>query len=237
MAEHKKTSQNRPSRRNRWSRRKFAEDLDEIESEVDKYFAGSGDEEAPAPPGISRDEYAKLSPEERAKLKAEMPLPAKIGDMWQDFVVNTGESLQQMQDERYRNYLKRIERVRKRKKVSQNRRVDRIQVREDRINARYERQVREFETANKEVNENLVEMKKTFYEKKAEKRDAIHANRSLRQGKRSEASAVRQKKIQKTMKAVNKWGWRQQLKIVLIILPLLAALVIVFMLLRPFIFG
>ena len=214
--------------------RKVEDELEAIESEVDKYLEKVQESDQNFPNGMSPQEFENLSVEERTRLKEEMPLPVQISDRWQDFVVNTGKTLQQIRDEMHTNYLKRIDRVRKRQKLAQNRQLERIQEREKRITARYQQEVREFEANNKELQDELLGIKQNFYNKKKEKRNAVFTNRFERQEQRAKAAAERQKRIKKTMKNINKWGWRQQLKIVLIILPFLIVLFIIYVLMRTF---
>ncbi|MHA1675378.1 MAG: hypothetical protein ACTSYI_17340 [Promethearchaeota archaeon] len=222
-------------RRRRKSRQEIADELEKIQTEVDQYFDTSKD--ATDPPVSTTDpnsiDLDKLTPKERKKLLQEMPVPVKIAGAWQDFVVKSGENVKQMQEEMHANYLKRMDRLRAQKNIRQHRRLERIKRREVRVETRYQRKLQEFEDANDKLNENMISMKQSLYEKKAENRDRFHQNFNQSQERRDRMSIKRQRNWEGLMKGISRWGWRQQLKIVLIIIPLIIVFIIVFLLVRP----
>lgn len=212
-------------------------DLKRIEQEADRYFSSevpSDNSVRDKESRLSPEEFEKLSEDEKMKIRAKMPLPVKIIDGVQDMIVKTGESIQQIQEEMHENYLKRKARLRSQKKIRQQRRLERIERREARVDARYQEKKQRIEKQNEEINKNLLEMKKALYEKKAENRDKFHKNLTETQDRMERVSAKRQRNIERVFKGINKWAWRQQLKIILIIIPLLIVFVIVFLLLRQF---
>ncbi|TFH28820.1 MAG: hypothetical protein E4G98_04810, partial [Promethearchaeota archaeon] len=172
--------------RPRKSHQEIAEELEKIQREVDQYFDPGQDATDPSvsttdPKSINFD---KLSPKEREKLLQEMPVPVKIAGAWQEFVIKSGENIKQMQEEMHANYLKRMDRLRAQKNVRQHRRLERIKQREARIEARYQKNLQEFEAANEKLNENMISMKQALYEKKAENRDRFHQNFNQAQERR-----------------------------------------------------
>ncbi len=221
--------------RRRKSRQEIADELEKIQTEVDHYFDPSQDA---ADPSVSATDpnsidFDKLSPKEREKLLKEMPLPVKIAGAWQEFVIKSGENIAQIQEEMHANYLKRMDRLRAQKNVRQHRRLERIKRREARIEARYKIKLQNFEDSNAKLNENMISMKQSLYEKKAENRDRFHQNFNQSQKRRDRMNIKRQRNWEVLMKGISRWGWRQQLKFVLIIIPLLIVFIIVFLLVRP----
>ncbi|WP_457557906.1 hypothetical protein [Candidatus Harpocratesius sp.] len=235
--------------------REIVKDLHKLENEVDEFFSSNKNPVYPNSSLNDRknnknnnnndnynsktqvckdDDYNSISPEEKAKLEKILPLPMKIARRWQDFILNTEKTLQQIEDEFRQNHLKRLERLRKQKKVAQQRRLERIKRREERLEAKFQQELQEFEAANEKLNENFIAMKSALYQKKAEKRDKFHSNLNQAQNRWERVSRKRQRNIEKILKGINRWGWRQQLRIVLILIPLIVVLILVIVLLRPF---
>lgn len=223
--------------------RDIVKDLYKLENEVDQFFSSNNNQSNPESSSnnnsnneniISKDyDFSSISPEEKAKLEKELPLPMKIARGWQDFILNTEKTLQQFEDDIRQNHLRRLERLRKRKKAAQQRRLERIKRREERLEAKFQQEMQEFEAANQKLNENFIAMKSALYQKKAEKRDKFHTNLNQAQNRWERVSRKRQRNIEKILKGINRWGWRQQLRIVLILIPLIVVLILVIVLLRP----
>ncbi|MHA1618173.1 MAG: hypothetical protein ACTSVZ_02755 [Promethearchaeota archaeon] len=220
-------------KRRRKSRQEIAEELERIQMEADRYFDNSKDDDDQSVSKTDSINFDGLSPKEKEKLLQEIPIPVKIAGAWQEFVIKSGENIKQMQEEMHANYLKRMERLRAQKNVRQHRRLERIKRREARVEARYQRKLQEFEEANKKLNENMISMQQALYNKKAENRDKFYQNYNQSQERRDRMSIKRQRNWEGIMKGISRWGWRQQMKIVLIIIPLIIVFIIVFLLVRP----
>ncbi|MHA1522063.1 MAG: hypothetical protein ACTSRK_17950 [Promethearchaeota archaeon] len=188
-------------KRRRKSRQEIAEELERIQMEADRYFDNSKDDDDQSVSKTDSINFDGLSPKEKEKLLQEIPIPVKIAGAWQEFVIKSGENIKQMQEEMHANYLKRMDRLRKQKNVRQHRRLERIQKREARVEARYQKKLQEFEESNKKLNDRM--------------------------------SIKRQRNWEGVMRGISRWGWRQQMKIVLIIIPLIIMFIIVFLLVRP----
>lgn len=209
--------------------------LQKIGDDIDRFFTQkSNDKVENADLDILEKKLEDLAPEEQEKLQKNLPLPMKIAKGWQDFVLNTQKSLHQIESEMQQNHLKRLERIRNRQKNARQRRLERIKKREEVLEAKFRKEKEEFEAANQKLNQEFLAMQQDLYSKKREQRDKFHTNLASTQSKWDRVSRKRQRNIENILKGINRWGWRQQLRIVLILIPLIIVLVLVIILIRPF---
>ncbi|MHA1776155.1 MAG: hypothetical protein ACTSWC_05245 [Promethearchaeota archaeon] len=215
--------------------RDLIRNLEKIGDELNNFFSPkSNPNDNELKSEQSELDLSEITPEEKEELEKELPLPMKIARGWQDFVLNTQKTLEQFESEMQQNHLRRLERMRKRQKNARQRRLERIKKREERLEKKFKQEMEEFEAANQRLNEEFLAMQNDLYQKKSAQRDKFHSNLAATQNKWERVSRKRQRNIEGILKGINRWGWRQQLRIVLILIPLIVVLVLVIILIRPF---
>ncbi|MCK5345866.1 MAG: hypothetical protein KAR20_20795, partial [Candidatus Heimdallarchaeota archaeon] len=77
-------------------------------------------------------------------------------------------------------------------------------------------------------------MEADIRERKLNRRDQRQKNKLKAQRNWDRAALKRQKVVENAFKSVSRFGWRVQLRFVLIIVPFLVVFILIYMLLKPF---
>ena len=77
-------------------------------------------------------------------------------------------------------------------------------------------------------------MESDITERKISRRDDRQENKLKAQRNWDRAALKRQKSVETAFKSVSRFGWRVQLRFVMLIVPLLVVFIVVYILLKPF---
>jgi len=157
----------------------------------------------------------------------------KIQDEWNtsiDKLLNESLERQKIRQQ------KRMERL-KEKKDNKKNIIERQKNREQRIIDKWERKRKRMNLHYKQQKELLnlrfEHMEKNIDDKSEYNREKL--KNSVRRTKKNWKKSIRrQRNLESFLSSLNRWGWKQQMRFLLIIIPLLVILVIVLQIIKPF---
>ncbi|UYP48074.1 hypothetical protein NEF87_004359 [Candidatus Lokiarchaeum ossiferum] len=91
-----------------------------------------------------------------------------------------------------------------------------------------------FQAQNQQIESTFQNMEKNIQDRKIQNRDKMYQNLDNMQKRWDKVMDKQQKFIENSFSSVNSFGWKQSMKILLIVVPILVILIIIFSLMKPF---
>ncbi len=206
------------------------ENFDEIDKEMDEYYNKQSKNE-----NLNGDQTKpELLPGLTKFFKKTQDSFVKIQDEWNtsiDKMIN--ESLdrqklrQQIRMERLNGKKSDKKKIIERQKNRQQRIIDRWERKRQRMNLHYKKQ-------DEVLNQRYEHMERNLENKSEYNREKLQ--NSMRKTRKNWTRSIRrQRNLESFLGSLNRWSWRQQLRFLLIIIPLLVIFIVVFKIIQPFI--
>ena len=156
--------------------------------------------------------------------------PTELEKNWEAFISKSNSDIKALEESWKQSMDQMKVRSEERQKIRKSRRENRKKKQKEDM----EKIRAFFISQNKQIESTFQNMEQNIQKRKIQNRDNMYQNLENIQKKWGKAMDKQQKMIENSFSSVNSFGWKQSMKILLIIVPILVIFIIIFSMIRPF---
>jgi len=157
-------------------------------------------------------------------------LQAELQEKWDQFLAKSQSDLKSLEN----TWNQSVEQMREKGEERRKNRLQRRDIRRKQQKENTEKLQAFFQSQNKQVETTFQTIEKKIQDRKIKNREKAFENLDKMQNNWDKVMNKQQKVIEQNFSAVNSFGWKQSMRIILIIVPILVIFIIIFSLIKPF---